>query len=234
MKIYPMTIEVAESNFRKFSQVALSSKEMSKSAFMKAEKQCEVQYNSLGKTQNICEKLSSLVDELMKNGKLDWAGVVCSRLSKFTNVPKELYEKYIKQGLEIAELQNDKMHIVARLENLHKEYEKEGNSEKLRKVLVREESTLKEILDDFDGSIKNYRTTGEKEFNIDNFKDILATTQVDLAKILLHSDPKKAMKKLKSAIRIFKSLGAWERCDFAKMLLRMAKENHFGDDYIRF
>ena len=54
------------------------------------------------------------------------------------------------------------MHIVARLENLHKEYEKEGNSEKLRKVLVREESTLKEILDDFDGSIKNKRTTGEK------------------------------------------------------------------------
>ena len=70
MKIYPMTIEVAESNFRKFSQVALSSKEMSKSAFMKAEKQCELQYNSLGKTQNICEKLSSLVDELMKNGKI--------------------------------------------------------------------------------------------------------------------------------------------------------------------
>ena len=124
--------------------------------------------------------------------------------------------------------------MIARLEDLHREYEKQGISEKLRKVLVREESLLKEVISDFDSSVNNYRTIGDKDKNKDKFQDLLATTQIDLAKVLLHPDPKKAMKKLKSAINILNNLGDTDRCRFAKMLLRMAKENLYGDNYLEF
>ena len=128
-----------------------------------------------------------------------------------------------------------KFHTIARLECLHKEYKKNGNTEKLRKVLVREESELKEVITNFDELIKTYKSINEKEKDVENYKDLLATTQIDLANVLLKSDPKKAIKKLKSAIEILNTISNdRNRTTFAKMLLKFAKKNLYGDKYLEF
>ena len=234
MRINPVTIQSAEKRFSKFSKDALSTPQMPIRKFTIAQRKCEADYHSIGMIETLSDKFAALVEKLLKVGNLDLAGILCSKLAKFKFLPLEIKEKYIKQGFEIAEFQNDKMHMIARLEDLHREYEKQGISEKLRKVLVREESLLKEVISDFDSSVNNYRTIGDKDKNKDKFQDLLATTQIDLAKVLLHPDPKKAMKKLKSAINILNNLGDTDRCRFAKMLLRMAKENLYGDNYLEF
>ena len=235
MKINPITIKIAEYHFEKFSESALAKPQMPLEKFLHYQKKTESDFRSISMLETWCDKLSELVNKLLKVGNLDLAGIICSRLAKFTNLPTEIKEKYIKQGLEIAELQGDKFHTIARLECLHKEYKKNGNTEKLRKVLVREESELKEVITNFDELIKTYKSINEKEKDVENYKDLLATAQIDLANVLLKSDPKKAIKKLKSAIEILNTISNdRNRTTFAKMLLKFAKKNLYGDKYLEF
>lgn len=235
MKILPISVNNAENKFERLANAALRTPPIPVDRFALREKRCETLYKSLNREETLCEKLSDLVVKLLKVGNLDIAGVICSKLAKFQHLPFELREKYLRQGQEVAELQDDKMHLVARLEDLHREYVKQGATEKLRKVLVREERTLKDIISDFTGSVEKFRTVGNKDDKeIEKYQDFLATTQVDLAKILYRSDPKKAIKKLKNAISIFRMLGDDEKVKFAQLLLKMAKENLYGEDYFKF
>lgn len=221
MKVDPAKINKADERFQKFTEIVTARQDLLPDEFIKCARPFEDSYKKLKLPELACERFFDLAQKFTEMGKLDLAGIICSRLVKFTNIPFETKEKYILLALDIAEKQNDKIHSAARLEDLHKGYEENDDIAKLLKCLTKEENVLKDIVNDFDTAQKNFRTILYKNEEIENFENILATVQVDIAKFIIRKKPKKAAQKLQDAMKFFDRIGDRDRYEFAeKMLLR--------------
>ena len=160
MKVQGVTLDVLNMNFDKFSKNALSNKSNNLKNFVIGLDAQEAQFKSNGYLETFAEKLYTLTQELMATGKMHFAGIVSSNIVKLAPLPFEAKERYIKQAIDVAEAQQDTVHLAARYEDLYGLYSSVDDKPKMLKTLAKEESVLKEIVDDFDTSMKNYRRYG--------------------------------------------------------------------------
>ena len=220
MKINPINIQNVENSFKTFAENIIKIPAMSSDLFIASIKTKEQELAKAGMLSKLSDKFYDLAQTLFANGKMGLATIVCSRLIKFPNITFEQKEKYIKTGLEFSEMQGDKMHVLARLEDLHQLYDEKGcDTQKVLKVMIKEERVLKDIVADFDCAVENFKTPYSKEKNVKNYEDLLATLQVDIAKILERRKPKKAEQRLRDAMQTFKKLGDEERYRFADKIM---------------
>ena len=222
MKIESAKINIANQHLEDMAKKAMSIPNYPPDQFYSAVKRRVFEYQCINQLDVAGERLSQLAKKFFEMGRMDFAGIICSLVSKLQQLPFEAREQYIIQAINIAEQQNDKIHVVARLEDLCKAYVERGDISKLLKVLIKKENALKEVIADFDTAKKNFRTLVYKNENIENYEDILATTQVDIAKIIMRKKPKKAVQKLQKAIEYFEKIGDTERSDFANDMLKRA------------
>ena len=220
MKINPINMQNVENSFKTFSENIIKTPAMSSDLFIASIKTKEQELSKAGMLSKLSDKFYDLAQTLFANGKMGLATIVCSRLIKFPNITLEQKEKYIKTGLEFSEMQGDKIHVLARLEDLHQLYDEKGcDTQKVLKVMIKEERVLKDIVADFDGAVENFKTPYSKEKDVKNYEDLLATLQVDIAKILERRKPKKAEQRLRDAMQTFKKLGDEERYRFADKIM---------------
>lgn len=220
MKINPINMQNVENSFKTFSENIIKTPAMSSDLFIASIKTKEQELSKAGMLSKLSDKFYDLAQTLFANGKMGLATIVCSRLIKFPNITLEQKEKYIKTGLEFSEMQGDKMHVLARLEDLHQLYDEKGcDTQKVLKVMIKEERVLKDIVADFDGAVENFKTPYSKEKDVKNYEDLLATLQVDIAKILERRKPKKAEQRLRDAMQTFKKLGDEEIYRFADKIM---------------
>lgn len=223
MKVDPIKIEKVEQRFQRFSNYVISTPDIQPDKFINGARNRVNEFTSLGLVETVCEKFAELVQQFIDAGKMDLAGILCSRLVKFKELPFELREKYALKALEVAERQDDKIHVVARLEDLHKEYEEQADLSKMLKILTKEENALKDVIENFESAKKNFRTLVYKNENIENYEDLLATVQVDIAKIIIRKKPRKAAQKLQDAMQFFDRIGDIDRYEFAEKMLTHAE-----------
>lgn len=219
MNVKPTTLNQLDNQFSKYTRQVARTPDMDFDTFIRGCHFNELEYKRNGFEAELAERFFEFVQLLTKAGKIDFAGIVCSRLVKFKNIADTLQEKYIRQAIEVAESQQDLIHVVSRLEDLHRYYEKKQDWNKLFKVLVKEEQVLKDIVDDFDTSAKNFRSVKYQSSSVENFESLLATIQINIAKTLKRKKPRKAILKLQSAMEIFKRLNDKEGYDFAHKLI---------------
>lgn len=225
MKIDPIKIMIANQHLQNVTEKVASTPNYPRDKFYRTIQNRVSEYQQLGCLEIVSEKLSDIANMFIQCGNADFAGIICSMLVKLEQLPFEMREKYILQAIDVAKRQNDTIHLVSRLEDLHREYVNIGDKNKTLKILIKEENTLKEIVGDFETAQKNFKTLFYKNENVENFENLLATIQVDIAKIIISKKPKKAIQKLKSAMRIFEKLGDMEQYDFAEKMLARAERN---------
>ncbi len=223
MKIESTKVNLANQHLQNMVEKVISTPDYPADKFYGAVRRRAFEYQCINQVSVAGEKLSELAKKFLDMGKLDFAGIICSMISKFRQLPFEIREKYVLQAIDVAERQDDKIHVVARLEDLHREYAERDDVSKLLKILTKEENALKDIIEDFDGARKKFRTLIYQNDNVENYEDLLATIQVDIAKIVMRRKPKKASQKLNSAKEIFKKLGDSKSYEFAEKMLERAE-----------
>lgn len=222
MKVNTSRINRINRNFQEFSKKATTDPNITKNNFYNSLTFQVHEYSSCGLLETMCEKLSELATTFVQLKKVDFAGMIYSKLVKLEQIPFSIKEQLILKAIEVAKLQEDKIHMVSRLEDLRRFYENQQDNIKSLKILTREENVLKDIICDFETAKKNFKSIVYQTSKVENFEQLLASVQIDIAKITMMQKPKKSIQKLNSAIEILERVGDKEHYEYAKKLLDKA------------
>ena len=88
--------------------------------------------------------------------------MVFSKLAKLPTTD-EMKEQFLRGGLRVARKQRDPIHILARIVDLKKLYEKNGDTHSRFKMLFAEESALTDIVGNFRQAKEKYRTVSKQK-----------------------------------------------------------------------
>lgn len=148
------------------------------------------------KSKNLAEVLVSL-----GNGKL--AGIIYSLLIKMNLNKPKVIEQLAYNGLAIAKRFNDHVHIMARCEDLSKVLTDEA--QKL-KILKEEKKALKYICKNYDGAQNRFQTISREMKPLKNYKLMLVSVKLRIAKLVKGSDPNHAINELTEAKTILEEV----------------------------
>jgi hypothetical protein len=180
---------------------------------------------------------SGLASTMMNKNKSDFAGIIMSTLCKINEaVPSEL-EKYAKKGYEIAKSNGDYVHMMARLNNLRKIYTR--NPQRFKDylgVLFEQERCLNELTTNYAETKSKHRTVFRPIADKDDYEQMLAYVQTEIGKLTRSKSPNSAVRRLKSAKRIFSKNENYQSVEYIDLLLNKIANskgaNHNPNEWI--
>lgn len=219
MKIHQLTPEILNSRFNRFSKMTINGQHRDATYIISQMKQYEKQYKKVGMLDVFCEQTARLADALHHRGLNDFAGILYSNLVKLPNIPPRQREVFAQRALEVAQIQGDLLHTLARIVDLKKVYQNNGRKRQVIDALFLEEKQLMAIIKDFEKTKKSYKTYNRGVSPLETYRLRLAMARVDIAKGLMNSNPTTAENKIKLAIPTFKQFGREKELEFANVLL---------------
>lgn len=151
-----------------------------------------------------CSESEKLAETLCTTEGNNFAGIIYSTLCKLTEFfPNEL-ENFALKGYEVAKANGDYVHMMARLNNLRKVYI--NRPDKLYnyiQVLYKQEKCLKQLTNHYDECMESYNSIIRNPATKEQYTDMLAHVQTEIAKLTRKKHPHDAMRKLLSAREIF-------------------------------
>ncbi len=194
-------ISTLDSNFSKFAQNTMARRRPDRNYVISQLKHYQTQYNKNGLFNDYLVRLEAFALGMEETGLLDIAGMVFSKLAKLPTTD-EMKEQFLRGGLRVARKQRDPIHILARIVDLKKLYEKNGDTHSRFKMLFAEESALTDIVGNFRQAKEKYRTVSKQSSSLNRYIIQLARTKVEIAKMLR---PKEAYPMLLEAKSLFES-----------------------------
>ena len=224
IRITPSELHNLNNDFRRFQTRIVESKRQDNTYFVSQMNQFQKKYRKAGLEKNFAGNIFDFAEKMRKIGIEDLPGIIFSSLMKMPFLKPELRELYALKGLEYAEEQGDVIHILARLVDLEKMYKQNKETHKYTRILFQQEKTLISICNDFKGAKRNYKTYSRDYNQLKKYEMELAKTRVDIAKVILKSNPKQAKIILEKARTTFEREGRQKEVDFVNTLLAELEE----------
>ncbi len=219
IKISQASPAILNNRFYAFSKEAVGGVHKDKNYVVSQLKQYQKQYCRLGIMDVFCDKASKLADSLAKNNQRDFAGMIYSNLLKFPMLKPQFKEKIAIRALEIAEVQGDFVHALARLVDLKMLYRDLGMKKHYAEILLKEEKLLKKIIKDYPSSKVRFKSVSRQIQPVETYTLKMAMTKVDIAKGILRRNPNAALTRLQAAREIFVQFNRTKEINFVDKLL---------------
>lgn len=167
-----------------------------------------------------------LADKLFALKRNDCVSIIMSLLCKTNKYCAPALEFFAGKGLDIAIINRDYVHMVARLNDLRTVYcNAPGQLHTYIRILEDEERCLLYITKSYDGAKHSFNTIGKKMAPKEKYEIMLAQVQLELAKLIKNKHPKTAFKKLASAERIFIKYNDRKTLDYISKLFHEINYN---------
>ncbi len=153
---------------------------------------------------SFCNDADVMARCLEKGENPELPGIIYSAMCKLTECFPSQLEYFALKGYQVAERNGDYIHMMARLNDLHKVYK--NKPDKLMQyidVLYGQERCLKNICYNYNNVITTYHSIIRKPASRESYYLILANTQTELAKLIRRRHPDQAERKLLSARNIY-------------------------------
>ncbi len=162
-----------------------------------------------GQTEAFCANSENLIEQLITNGREKIANILLNELGKLHLRKKHfpLAEKYIIMSLNLSKNFKDNFHVLARLNDLERIYKATGERKKLLGVLHNKKECIKEIINNYDVSVKNYQSIVRPPTSLDAVMVQLAYTYSDISDLLLRRRPQDSLNATVKARNIYQKLG---------------------------
>lgn len=151
----------------------------------------------------------------------DIASIIYSTLCRMTEfIPNQL-ERFAQKGYEVAKTKGDNIHMMARLNNLRKVYYR--RPDKLKQylnVLYNQEACLANITQNYEQTVSGYQSLIRKPATREQYEQMLAHVQTEIAKLTKRKHPQEALEKLLSAREIFQQRGNNQSVSYIDMLIK--------------
>ena len=219
IKITASELNSLNNDFRRFQTRIIQSKRQDNTYFVSQISHFGKQYKKAGLESNFASNIYEFAEKMRKIGIDDLPGIIFSHLIKLPFLKPQVRELYALKGLEYAQEQGDIIHILARLVDLEKLYKQNKDSHNYTKVLFQQEKALASICNDFKYAKRNYRTYSREHNQLKHYEIELAKTRVDIAKVILKTNPKQAKIILEKARTIFEREGRQKEVDFVNLML---------------
>ena len=170
-----------------------------------------------------------LCGHLLKNGRLKLANVLLGELGKIYSRLGRVAdaEETINKSLTISKLFNDQIHVLARLTDLEFLYKDSNNRDKLIKILKEKIRTAETILKDYEIYVKNYKSISRPPTDYKGIQIQLAYAYNDLSDITLKTNPKKSIRLLQQAKKIYDDMGRHTESNYLEVKLKnISKKIH--------
>lgn len=219
IKISQTSPAMLNSRFYTFSNEAVRGVHKDTNYVVSQLKQYEKQYRRLGIVDVFCERASKLADGLAQSGQRDFAGMIYSNLLKLPMLKPHFREQIAKRALEVAVVQGDFVHALARLVDLKMLYKDAGMKKQYVDILLQEEKLLKKIIKDYPSSKLRFKSVARKIQPIDTYTLKMAMTKVDIAKSIMRREPNVALTRLYAAREIFVEYNRIKEVNFVDKLI---------------
>ena len=224
IKISEAELNTLNQNFRKFQTRIIQSKKQDNTYFISQLGKFEKQYKKAGLERSFAGNIFDFAEKLRSMGIEDLPGIIYSALVKMPFIKPHVKEVYARKGLEFAEEQGDYIHILSRLVDLEKLYKQTKDSHNYARTLFQEEKVLIAICNDYANAKKNFKTYNRENSPLKKYEIELAKTRVDIAKVILKTNPNQARIVLEKARKIFKREERQKEVDFINLMLSEIKE----------
>ena len=219
IKITNAELLTLNNDFRQFQDRIYKSKKQDTSYFVSKMRCFTKRYKKAGLERSFAGSIFEFAQRMRKLGIKDLPGIIFSSLMKMPFLKSNVKEFYALKGLEFAEEQGDTIHKLARLVDLEKLYKKSGNTHKYTRILFQQEKTLEKICNNFNRAVMNFKTYSKEHSQLKQYEIELAKTRVDIAKVILKSNPMQAKIILEKAGIIFEREGRQKEVDFVNLML---------------
>ena len=206
-------------DFSGFKTRIVESKRKDNTYFITQLNHYQKKYIKAGLGKSFAENIFEFAEKMRKIGIQDFPGMIFGNLMKMPFLKPKAKEFYALKGLEYAQEQGDTIHVFARLVDLEKIYKQNKDTHNYTRVLFQEEKTLNKICNDFKGAKRSYKTYLRGHNQLKRYEIELAKTRVDIAKVILKTNPKQAQIILEKAKIIFEREGRQKEADFVNLLL---------------
>lgn len=165
-----------------------------------------------------------LLDRLLKEQELDFAGIVISILCKLNQSNPRYLEYFAQKGYNLSKIKGDYVHMMARLNDLRKIYiDCEDRFFDYIQVLYKQEKCLQQLTQNYPETSTNFRTVTRQIAEKEAYERMLAYIQTEIGKLTRKKHPHHALKKLISAQKIFKKNRNTQSVDYINGLIRDIK-----------
>ena len=224
IKIPQADLRILNTNFQKFRTACIKRQNNDRNYFVSQLNRFEKKYKQAGLENNFAETLFSFAQQMRKYEIKDFPGIIYSIIVKMPFITLERKETFALSALEFAHEQGDSIHALARIVDLKILYKQSKQNHKYNKMLFQEEKELQKICSDFSNAKENFRTHSKEHNSLNRYQLQLAKTRVDMSKVLLKLDPKRAKKLLKKARITFELQARQKEVEFVDaMLLEIEK-----------
>ena len=206
-------------DFRKFQTRIAESKRQDNTYFISQLNKYQKVYKKAGLEKNFADNIFNFAQRMRKIGIDDLPGIIFSTLMKMPFLNLEVRELYALKGLEYAQEKGDVIHQLARLVDLEKLYKQNKNTHKYTRILFQQEKVLISICNNFKSAKRNFKTYVRENNQLQHYELELAKTRVDIAKVILKSNPNQAKILLEKAGKIFEREDRQKEVDFVNLLL---------------
>ena len=171
-------------------------------------------------------KSAEFAEDLLSKKEYDLASIVYGILIKINRNNPALTEEFAKKALSVAKKTGDPIHIMARADDLNYLYRQtEYGSKKHFQALLEEKKALVEIVTNYEGAVRKYRTLTRQPLTKDRYEFMLCGIKMEIAKIKLETNPLLAINELESAQKIMRKYGQGTLVKRIKGLLDIAYSN---------
>ena len=219
MRISKAEFKILNNDFMRFQTRITQSKKQDNTYFVSQMNHFEKRYKKAGLENQFAISIFTFAEKMDKLGINDLPGIIYSSLMKMPFIKSEVKELYALKGLEYAQNQGDSIHTLARLVDLEKIYKKNGNTHKYTRILFQEEKVLVNICSNFKNAKESYKTYSREHSRLKKYETELAKTRVDIAKVILNTNPKQAKILLTKARKFFCSEKRNKEVDFVDLML---------------
>ena len=219
IKITGAELDTLNCDFRRFQSRIYKSKRQDNTYFVSQINHFGKKYQKAGLEKDFAGSIFNFAEKMQELGIKDLPGIIFSYLMKMPFLKPEVKELYALKGLEYAEEQGDIIHVLARLVDLEKLYRQNKNTHNYTRVLFKQEKALVSICGNFKSAKRNYRTYSKEHNQLKHYEMELAKTRVDIAKVILKTNPLHAKILLKKAKTIFEREGRQKEVDFVNLML---------------
>ena len=219
VKITKSELHNLNSDFRRFQTRIVESQKQDNTYFISQLNQFKKKYKRAGQENTFAENIFAFAEKMRDIGIDDLPGIIFSNLMKMPFLKPQVKEVYAIKALEYADENGDKIHILARLVDLEKLYKQNKDMHNYKRILFREENVLNNICNNFKNAKKTYRTYSRENSSLKKYELELAKTRVDIAKLILKSNPQKAQIILGKARFIFNRENREKEVNFVDMML---------------
>ena len=148
-------------------------------------------YREAGQPVQMGKAYKRLAEVLVSLKNDNLASIVYSFLIKVNKGNEAAIEGLAANGLKIAKRLHDPIHIMARAEDLRAIYQHKSNcQDKLLKVLYEQKRALGDIVGDYDGAQKRYRTVSKQMQPVEVYEKRLSWVKQKIAEALLEQGGK--------------------------------------------